>query len=137
MMTETPADGQRQMRQRIPAHPKEPQMHIRNTFIAAAAALAFAFPAMAEGLRPIQNQKIDLGGVAGDAYYTVEHDGFHVVATFAERGGAGTPVRFQALLAPGQSVVFSSPRGEGEMPASVEITRQRNQVLVRKAAVVD
>jgi len=105
--------------------------------LAAAAVLSFAAPAMAEGLQPIQSQAIDLGSVAGDAYYTVQPDGFHVVATFGQRNGAGTPVRFQAVLAPGQSIVFSSPRNVGEVPATVQFSRQNDRLLVRKATVVN
>jgi hypothetical protein len=101
---------------------------------AAALAVAVATPALAGDLKPIQDQRIDLGSVAGDAYYTVEPDGFRVVATFARRGESGAPVRFQAILAPGQSVIFSTPRGLGEPANEVEIVRQQNRILVHKAA---
>jgi hypothetical protein len=108
------------------------------TRIAAAAALAAAFihPAHAQGLQPIQSQRIDLGPVAGDAYYTVEHDGYRVVATFATSGTDSVPVRFEAVLAPGQSVTFSTPRGPGVAPDAVEISRQNGQVLVHKVAIL-
>ncbi len=45
--------------------------------------------------------------------YTVEPDGFLVVATFAQRGESGAPVRFQTILAPGQSVIFPPRAGWG------------------------
>jgi hypothetical protein len=99
-------------------------------------AASVSVSAAAQDLKPVQSQAIDLGPVAGDAFYTVEHDGFHVVATFALRAG-GTPVRVQALLAPGQSMVFSTPRAAGEQPASVTIQRRDNQVTVRKVAFTD
>jgi hypothetical protein len=101
---------------------------------AIAALLTVAVPAVAADLQPIQNQSIDLGDVAGDAYYTVEPDGYRVVATFAQRGQSGTPVRFQALLAPGQSVTFSTPGAVGTAPSAVEIIRQQDRVLVHKAS---
>ncbi len=101
---------------------------------AIAAALSLAAPAFAADLQPIESRSIDLGDVAGDAYYTVEPDGYRVVATFAQRGEAGTPVRFQALLAPGQSVTFSTPGAVGTAPNAVEIIRQQNRVLVHKAS---
>jgi hypothetical protein len=111
-------------------------MSFKRSLFAAFLAATFSLPALAQDLKPVQSQAIDLGPVAGDAFYTVEHDGFHVVATFAPRQG-GTPVRVQALLAPGQSVVFSTPRAVGEPPASVTIQRHNDQVLVRKVAYTD
>ena len=61
-----------------------------------------------QSVKPIQYQGINLGAVAGDLYYTVKADGYHVVATFAPRGQQAAPVRFQAVLAAGQSVTFSA-----------------------------
>ncbi len=111
-------------------------MTIRHSILAAVLALAAATgAARADGLKPAQGQSIDLGAVSGVAYYTVERDGFHVVATLAQRGeDAATPVRIEAILAPGQSVVLSSPRGAGTPPDAVEISRQADAVLVRRAA---
>ena len=83
-------------------------MTIHRTIIAAAFALTVAGAAQADGLRPVEGRSIDLGDVSGIAYYTVEPDGFRVVATVAQ-GEAGTPVRLEAVLAPNQSVVLSSP----------------------------
>ena len=112
-------------------------MSIRRTILAAAAvALASIGPARAEGPEPGQAQSIDLGAVSGIAYYTVERGGgFRVVATLAHRDeDAAAPVRFETVLAPGQSVVLSSPRGAGTPPDAVEISREADAVLVRKAA---
>ena len=110
-------------------------MSIRHAIFAAAFALASVGPARAEGPAPGQAQGIDLGAVSGVAYYTVEHDGFRVVATLAQRDeGATAPVRVEAVLAPGQSIVLSSPRGAGTPPDAVEISRQDDAVLVRTAA---
>ena len=110
-------------------------MNTRRTIIAAAFALASIGTAVAEGPEPGQGQSIDLGAVSGVAYYTVERDGFHVVATLAQPGeDAAAPVRVEAVLAPGQSVILSSPRGVGAPPDAVEISRQADAVLVRKAA---
>ena len=60
-------------------------MTIRQTTLAAAFALAAIGPAHAEGLKPLEGQVIDLGDVSGVAYYTVERDGFRVVATLAKK----------------------------------------------------
>ena len=112
-------------------------MNIRRTILATAAAVALASmgPARAEGPEPGQGQSIDLGAVSGVAYYTVERDGFRVVATLAQPGeDAAVPVRVEAVLAPGQSVVLSAPRAAGAAPDAVEISRHADAVLVRKAA---
>ena len=66
-------------------------MKIRQTTLAAAFALAAIGPAHAEGLKPLQGQVIDLGDVSGVAYYTVERDGFRVVATLGKK--TRTPCR--------------------------------------------
>jgi hypothetical protein len=104
-------------------------MTIRRLIIITASALTFIGAAHAGELKPVLSQKIDLGGVSGVAYYTVERDGFHVVATLAE-GRTGKPVRVHAVLVPGQSVVLSTPHGVGAAPVAVEISRQGDKVLV-------
>ena len=111
-------------------------MTIRHTAIAALSALSLLSAAQADELKPIQGQSINLGNLSGVAYYTVEHDGFHVVTTLAQ-GEAGTPVRFEAILAPGQRVVLSTPRELRRPAGKVEISRQDDRVLVRDAAVTN
>ncbi len=107
-------------------------MTIRRMIIITASALTFFGAARAGELNEIRPQNIDLGEVSGVAYYTVQRDGFHVVATLAQ-GEAGTPVRFQAVLVPGQSVVLSTPRVVGVAPVAVEIRRQGDKVFVVEA----
>ena len=104
-------------------------MSIRNMLFAAAFGIASLAVARAEGLRPIEGRSIDLGEISGIAYYTVEHDGFHVVATLAQ-GEAGTPIRVVSVLAPGQRVVLSTP----QQADAIEISRKGDSVLVRKAS---
>src|SRR5947207_1321017 len=105
-------------------------MSIRSMLVAAALALASLEAAHADGLRPIDAKSIDLGGVSGVAYYTVERDGFHVVTTLAE-GEAGTPIRVVSILSSGQRVVLSTPA-----PASgIEISREGDRVLVHGATL--
>ena len=103
-------------------------MSIRNTFFATAFGIASLTVAHAEGLRPIEGRSIDLGGISGIAYYTVERNGFHVVTTLAQ-GESGTPIRVVSVLAPGQSVVLSTP----QKADAIEISRKGDSVLVRKA----
>lgn len=106
-------------------------MNTRAVITATLLALASIGSAQAHGLRPIQSQNINLGDVSGIAYDTAERDGFRVVATLAQ-GKAGTPVRFEAVLAPGQSVALSTPRGVGLPPDAVEIGREHDTLFVRK-----
>ena len=106
-------------------------MSIRNILFAAAFGIASLTAAQAEGLRPIEGKSIDLGGISGIAYYTVERDGFHVVATLAQ-GEAGTPIRVVSVLAPGQRVVLSTPKKAG----AIEISRNGDSILVRNASTV-
>jgi hypothetical protein len=112
-------------------------MRYQSLIIAAVLGVAVSAPVLANDLKPVQSQSIDLGDVAGDLYYTVEQDGFHVVATFAQRETIGTPVRLQAVLAPGQALTFSSPRAAGEQPVSFSIRRQDQQVIVADAPLTN
>jgi hypothetical protein len=107
-------------------------MTIRRMITAATFALPFIGAAHATELRPIRPLSVHLGAVSGVAYYTVEPDGFHVVATLGE-GETGTPVRFQAVLVPGQRVVLSAPRAAGFAPIEVEISREGDGVFVAEA----
>ena len=50
---------------------------IRSSLFAIAFGIAALAPAHADGLLPIEGKSIDLGGISGIAYYTVERDGFH------------------------------------------------------------
>jgi hypothetical protein len=109
-------------------------MTIRQTTLAAALALAAIGPADAEGLKPLQGQVIDLGDVSGVAYYTVEHDGFRVVATLAKKDEDAMPVRVVAVLAPGQSLTLSTPHEAGTPADAVDFIRRADTVLVHNAA---
>jgi hypothetical protein len=111
-------------------------MTIHRTILAAAFALAFTGAAHAGDFPPLEAKSIDLGGVSGIAYYVVEPKGFRVVAILAQ-GETGTPVRFETLLTPGQSVVLSTPRDEGPVGKAIEISRRDDQVLVQDAAVTN
>jgi hypothetical protein len=109
-------------------------MAIRHTTFASTLALLGIATAHADGLQPVEGRVIDLGSVTGVVYYTPEPDGYRVVATFAQEE-AGTPMRFEAVLAPGQSVVLSAPRDVGVAPRAVEISRHGDQVLLQEANV--
>lgn len=80
--------------------------------------------------------KIDLGNVDGVAYYTEEAGGrFRVVATLAQQ--VGQPIRVEALLAPGQSVVLSTAKEGDPAPLSVELSRQADDLLVHNLTVTN
>lgn len=103
---------------------------IRSIIFASATALTFAGTAQADALRPIEARSIDLGAVSGLTYYTVEQDGYRVVAVLGQ-GPVATPVRVEALLAPGQSVLLSTPREAGADPVALEISRVGDQLRVQ------
>lgn len=98
-------------------------------------AAGFSTGVSAETLSAYRGQKIDLGGVSGTAYYTVEQGGYRVVATLADTGSNVT--RMEAVLAPGQSIVLSAPGAGGRAPARIEITRGASGVEVQKAPVTN
>ncbi|MGY3129667.1 hypothetical protein ACVWZM_000349 [Bradyrhizobium sp. USDA 4501] len=103
-------------------------MSLRSMLCAAAFGIAALAPAYADDLRPMEGKSIDLGEISGIAYYTVERDGFRVVATLAQ-GEAGKPIRLVSVLAPGQRVILSTP----QQPYAIEISRKGDRVLVRSA----
>jgi hypothetical protein len=109
---------------------------LRRPLAAALLLLAAATGARADGLAPAAGQSIDLGTLSGTAYYTVQPDGFHVVATLAD-ARSGAPMRVEATLAAGQTVVLSTPGGRSGAPHTVEITRLDREVLVHTVALTN
>ncbi|MDF2996359.1 MAG: hypothetical protein K0R27_1996 [Xanthobacteraceae bacterium] len=101
--------------------------------IAAAVAISVLFDQGADAaeLQPAEPHAIEIDGVKGVAYYTVERDGYRVVATLAD--GEGQPVRFVGTLAPGQKLTISVPREEGGVPVATEIARAGDKVFVTSA----
>ena len=80
-------------------------------------------------LEPMAGLSIELGTVLGAAYYTVEKDGYQVVATVAS-GADATPVRFVTTLISGQRTMLSVPRAVGESALTLEIERIGDRVFV-------
>lgn len=95
-----------------------------------------ATAAQATELAPIAAHDIRLGPVSGIVYYTDEADGYRVVATLAS-GEDSRPVRFEAVLAPGQTMILSSPREAGVAPETVEIVRDADRLVVREPALTN
>jgi hypothetical protein len=106
-------------------------MSIRNALFATALVFASLGAAHADGLRPIEAKSIELGEISGVAYYTIERDGFHVVTTLAQ-GEGGTPIRVVSVLAPGQSVILTTPH----QASALQISRNGDNVLVSRVNAV-
>lgn len=120
--------------------PKDDMEHktMKSLAVSLAALVALASGAMAvqsAELRADGAQLIDLGPLNGVVYYTVEKDGYRVVVTMADE--ASKAVRFESVLAPGQSVVLSTPAGAGKSPARVEISRALDSVSVQARALTN
>jgi hypothetical protein len=111
-------------------------MIIPPTIFAVIFALAAMGTADADELRPMEGRQIALGEVSGTVYYIVERSGFRVVATLAQ-GEAGTPLRIEAILAPGQSVLLSLPHAVGVAPDVVEIRRHDDRILVQAVPITN
>jgi len=91
------------------------------------AALAFAGVAMtgaaaAAELAPGSAFSVHLARTSGVIYYTVEQNGFRVVATLAAEESA--PVRFISTLSPGESFAVSVPQGADQPPIDLEVKRE-------------
>lgn len=95
----------------------------------------FAASASAADLAAYRGQAIDLGPLNGVAYYTIEKDGYRVVATVADAGS--NAVRFEAVLAPGQTMVLSSPAPRGVTPSRLEISRRDDRVVVQRTLLTN
>jgi hypothetical protein len=104
--------------------------------MAALAVLSLVGVAAAGDLKPMHSRSIDLGTMSGIAYYTVEPEGYHVVATLTDEN-AVTPVRFEAVLVSGQTITLSTPREAGMPPVKVEISRVDDSVHVEEAPVMN
>jgi hypothetical protein len=102
------------------------------TFIAAFSALAGG--AAAGELAPVSGHSIRLANFNGTVYYTVEKDGFRVVATLAG-GESEPPVRFVSTLLPSQRLIISVPQALGEPSIDVAIAREGNFVMIEDTPV--
>jgi len=90
---------------------------------------AFEEALESDDFKPRQARTIAFGAHEGVAYYTVEADGYRVVATLP-MGVAGSPTRVVATLANGQKIILSVPQGADEVAAEVEIARQGDSLSI-------
>ncbi|MCA1439470.1 hypothetical protein I6F07_04395 [Ensifer sp. IC4062] len=87
--------------------------------------------AAASDLTPGNGHSIHLGRFDGAVYYTVEKDGYRVVATLAS-GADEQPVRFVSTLGPGQRLMISVPQEIGQPSLDFEIMRDGEVLLVNE-----
>lgn len=111
-------------------------MFRKSSLVAAAVALFFAGGAHADSLAPVQGRVVALGKVSGVVYYTVEPDGYRVVATL-RAGEAQSMVRLIATLTSGQSIVLSTPSPAGEPAIELRLARHGDELDVERGAIID
>lgn len=83
----------------------------------------------ASEVSPGNGFSIHLGRFDGGVYYTVEPDGYRVVATLAS-GADAQPIRFASTLQPGQRIVISVPQAVGQPSIDFEIVRDGDAVFM-------
>jgi hypothetical protein len=106
-------------------------MSHRSALLAAVAAvIAVTGAAHAEALKPVQARKVDLGGLAGVAYYTTVEQVVSLKAPDTDK-----PLRFVTTLAPEQRVTLSVPRSAGEPAVDVHFVRHGERIDVTAAGV--
>lgn len=98
----------------------------------AIALLAATGATAASELVPGSGHSIHLGRFNGAVYYTVEQDGYRVVATLAS-GAEEQPIRFVSTLGPGQRMTISVPHAVGQSSVDIEILRNGEALLVSDA----
>jgi hypothetical protein len=95
----------------------------------ALACVAMSGVAVAGELVPGRAHDIHLGRFEGVVYYSVEQDGYKIVATLASGAGA-LPIRFVSTLGPGQRLAISVPRSADQPSIDLEIRRDGEALLV-------
>jgi hypothetical protein len=103
------------------------------------AGLAWTGVSAATELAPGDGHSIRLADVDGVVYFTVEQDGYRVVATLAS-GADGLPLRMISTLTPGQRMTVSVPQAIGKPSIDFEILRDGDALVVSDpipAAMVD
>lgn len=101
---------------------------MRRYFLAIVLALS-PLVAQAGEMKANRAHSIELAGVHGVAYYTVEGEQYHIVALLAAGEGA-TPVRVSTDLASGQRITVAVPGPLGTRSTTIEITRLGDIIAV-------
>lgn len=103
----------------------------RRSIVFPAALLAMTGAAAAADLKAGNGHSMHLGRFNGAVYYTVEKDGYRVVATLAS-GADEQPIRFVSTLGPGQRLMISVPQEIGQPSVDFEIIRDGEVLLVNE-----
>ena len=102
--------------------------HVR-IYYALASFIFAASAAHAGELLPMEAKSVSVGDLKGVAYYTIEKDGFQVVATM-ESSDSQTPIRFVATLLPGQKSLVSVPQAIDQPELVLEFMRVGDRIAV-------
>jgi hypothetical protein len=105
------------------------QFRIAGYLSFAAAWLPLTGLSMAAELAPGNGHSIDLGRFHGIVYYTIEQDGYRVVATLATQADT-QPIRFVFTLESGQRMTISVPRATGQPSINLEFLRSGEALLM-------
>ncbi|MBP1886163.1 hypothetical protein [Sinorhizobium mexicanum] len=103
----------------------------RHSIAFAMGLLAMTGAAAASDLKAGNGHSVHLGRFDGAVYYTVEKDGYRVVATVAP-GADEQPIRFVSTLGPGQRLLISVPQAIGQPSADLEIIRDGEVLVVNE-----
>jgi hypothetical protein len=95
----------------------------------ALACIAMSGVSVAGELVPGRTHDVHLGRFDGVVYYSVEQDGYKVVATLAS-GADALPIRFVSTLGPGQRLVISVPRSIDQPSVDFEILRNGEALVI-------
>lgn len=87
--------------------------------------------ATAGELAPGNAHSVHLDRFDGVVYYSVEQDGYRVVATLAS-GAGESPIRVISTLGPDQKIVISVPRAVDQPSIDFEILRIGEALLVNE-----
>jgi hypothetical protein len=98
-------------------------------YLSLAALWLAASPAHAGDLNALEAESITLGSIHGVVYYTVQPDGYRVVATIAE-GEDGLPLRFEVTLTDNQKLVVSVPGRVGKQSEVLEISTLGDKLFI-------
>ena len=115
---------------------RAPTLALAATALSLASALVPA-GASATELKPMRPMSVDLGSFRGSAYYTVERNGYRVVATLAAaEDGADQPrvIRLVTTLNADQTVHLSVPGALGGDGRDTTIAFKRRGDLVEVAS---
>ena len=91
--------------------------------------------AQAMDIKPVQGVTVALGWATGVAYYTIEPNGYRVVATFAADDGE-TPLRFEAVLTDRQEMLVSVPGPVGTKANELVIARSGDRLSITDAPIL-